>query len=77
MGGSGVQPLSTSYRGDRRGHRKIVVDRIAGLMRLTLRRVRSIAPVITQTMQRDQQSAEWRASFLADTGDGFRHTSSR
>ncbi|MBA4098834.1 MAG: hypothetical protein C0484_18975 [Rhodospirillum sp.] len=75
IGRLGVQPLSIAYE-DILADPQLVVDRIAGLMRLTLP-VPIDRAVITQTMQRDQQNAEWRASFLADTGDEFRHLASR
>jgi trehalose 2-sulfotransferase len=75
IGPLGVQPLSIAYE-DILADPQVVVDRIAELMGLAPP-VPIDRAIITQTMQRDQQNAEWRARFVADTGDEFRHLASR
>jgi trehalose 2-sulfotransferase len=63
----GVQPLPITYE-DIVADPQAVVDRIAAHLGLTA--PAKIDPsVVTRTMQRDEQSAEWRARFLAEGGD--------
>ena len=67
----GVQPLSVTYE-DILADPQGVVDRIALLLGLPLP-VPIDRAVIAQTMQRDERTAEWRARFLAESGDELRH----
>jgi LPS sulfotransferase NodH len=67
----GVQPLAVTYE-DVLADPQAVVDRIALLLRLPLP-VPIDRVVVAQAMQRDDRSAEWRARFLAESGDEFRH----
>jgi trehalose 2-sulfotransferase len=67
----GVQPLAVTCE-DVLADPQAVVDRIALLLRLPLP-VPIDRVVVAQAMQRDDRSAEWRARFLAESGDEFRH----
>jgi LPS sulfotransferase NodH len=63
----GVQPLPITYE-DIVADPQAVVDRIAAHLGLAMP-VKIDQAVVTHTMQRDGQSAEWRARFLAENGD--------
>jgi trehalose 2-sulfotransferase len=70
-----VHPLSIAYE-DILADPQAVVDRVASLMGVALP-----APIdsslIALSVQRDEQSAEWRARFLAESGEEFRHLANR
>ncbi|NJM91801.1 MAG: hypothetical protein HC861_03320 [Rhodospirillaceae bacterium] len=70
-----MQPLPITYE-DIVADPQAVVDRIAAHLGLAIP-VKIEQAVVTHTMQRDGQSAEWRERFLADTGDQFRHLANR
>ena len=63
----GLQPLPITYE-DIVADPQAVVDRIAAHLGLAMP-VKVDQAVVTHTMQRDEQSAEWRARFLAEGGD--------
>ena len=63
----GVQPLPITYE-DIAADPQAVVDRIAAHLGLAMP-AKIDQAVVTHTMQRDGQSAEWRARFLAESGD--------
>jgi trehalose 2-sulfotransferase len=71
----GVQPLAITYE-DILSDPQAVVDRIASVVGLAMP-VPLARSLVTHTMQRDGQSAEWRARFLAESGDEFRHLADR
>jgi trehalose 2-sulfotransferase len=71
----GVQPLRITYE-EIVADPQAVVDRIAAHLGLAMP-VKVDQALVTHTMQRDGQSAEWRARFLAESGDEFRHLANR
>lgn len=71
----GVQPLSITYEGIV-ADPQAVVDRIAAHLGLTTP-VKINQAIVTHTMQRDEQSADWRARFLTECGKDFPHLAPR
>lgn len=67
----GVQPLTFDYEDVVRDP-QAAVDRVAALMGLAAPPPINRA-LVRVTVQRDQESDEWRRRFLADTGEEFRH----
>lgn len=74
IGRRGLQPLTIAYE-DILADPQAVVDRIASLMGVALP-VPIDRSLITLSVQRNEQSADWRARFLAENGDTFRHLTS-
>jgi LPS sulfotransferase NodH len=73
IGRRGVQALSIAYE-DMLADPQAVVDRVALLMGVALP-VPIDRSLIKLSVQRDEQSAEWRARFLAEGGGEFRYLS--
>lgn len=71
IGRRGVQPLSIAYE-DLLADPQAVVDWIASLVGVALP-VPLDRSLVTLSVQRDEQSADWRARFLAECGDDFPH----
>jgi LPS sulfotransferase NodH len=65
----GVQPLTLEYEDVMRDP-QIAVDQVAALMGLGARPPINPASVLV-TVQRDDESKNWRERFLADTGEEF------
>lgn len=71
----GAQPLVVAYE-EILSDAQHVVDRIATHMGVALP-VPIDRTLITLSVQRDEQSVEWRERFLAEAGDEFRHLADR